>query len=131
MCLTVGSTVETKLIVPRALKTVMVPRALFERLFMSDQHPLFFQLYNQRRPAIRSRQDREGPGRAPDMNGNGNSGSGGAGDQAPTARPRGMSDAQMRPSDPRQMSGGGMVRGGNVTTTAKDGRLHTSESIYG
>jgi hypothetical protein len=99
---------------------------------MSDHHSLFFQLYNQKRPSTRSRQDREGgPGRAPDTNGNGNSGSGGAGDQAPTARPRGMSDAQMRPSDLRQIGGGGMVRGGNVTTTAKDGRLHTSESIYG
>jgi len=85
----------------RALKTVM--------------------LYNQKRPSTRSRQDREGgPGRAPDTNGNGNSGSGGAGDQAPTARPRGMSDAQMRPSDLRQIGGGGMVRGGNVTTRAKD-----------
>lgn len=98
---------------------------------MSDHHmPFFFQLYNQKRPSTRSRQDREGgPGRAPDTNGNGNSGSGGAGDQAPTARPRGMSDAQMRLSDLRQ-SGGGMVRGGNMTTTAKNGRLNTSESIY-
>ena len=99
---------------------------------MSDHHSLFFQLYNQKRPTTRSRQDREGgSGRAPDTNGNGNSGSGGAGDLAPTARPRGMSDAQMRPSDPRQIGGGGMVRGGNMSTTAKDGRLHTSESIYG
>ncbi len=96
---------------------------------MSDHHSLILQLYNQRRPAARPRQDREGgPGRAPDTNGN--PGSGGTGDQAPTARPRGMSDAQMRPSDPRQIGGGGMVRGGNVTTTAKDGRLHTSESLY-
>lgn len=85
----------------RALKTVM--------------------LYNQKRPSTRSRQDREGgPGRAPDTNGNGNSGSGGAGDPPPTARPRGMSDAQMRPSDLRQIGGGGMVRGGNVNTKAKD-----------
>ena len=99
---------------------------------MSDHHSLSFQLYNQKRPTARSRQDREGgSGRAPDTNGNGNSGSGGAGDLAPTARPRGMSDAQMRPSDPRQIGGGGMVRGENVTTAAKDGRLHTLESIYG
>ncbi|KAI0300323.1 hypothetical protein BC826DRAFT_992690 [Russula brevipes] len=83
----------------RALKTVM--------------------LFNQKRPSTRSRQDREGgPSRAPDTNGN--SGGSGAGDEAPTARPRGMSDALMRPSDPRQLGGGGVVRGGNVTTFAKD-----------
>ncbi|KAH9065458.1 hypothetical protein EDB87DRAFT_1750446 [Lactarius vividus] len=82
----------------RALKTVM--------------------LYNQRRPSARSRQDREGgPSRTPDMNGN--SGNGGAGDQASNARPRGMSDALMRSSDPRQTGGGGVVRG-NMTTTTKD-----------
>lgn len=61
---------------------------------------------------------------------NGNSGSGGAGDQASTGRPRGMSEALMRSSDPRQTGGGGVVRG-NVTATTKDGRLPTSESIYG
>ncbi|KAI9465536.1 hypothetical protein BJY52DRAFT_1244565 [Lactarius psammicola] len=82
----------------RALKTVM--------------------LYNQKRPSARPRQDREGgPSRTPDMNGN--SGNGGAGDQASTARPRGMSDALMRSSDPRQTGGGGVVRG-NVTTATKD-----------
>ena len=105
----------------------MVARFPLSTYFTSD---LFPQLYNQRRPATRSRQDREGgPSRTPDTNGN--SGTGGAGDQAPTARPRGMSDALIRPSDPRQAGGGGMVRGGSVTTTAKDGRLHNSESIYG
>ncbi|KAH9980320.1 hypothetical protein BGW80DRAFT_1274725 [Lactifluus volemus] len=31
-----------------------------------------------------------------------------------------MSDALMRPSDPKQMSGGGVVREGSVTTSAKD-----------
>ena len=127
MYLTVGNTVETKPIV-RALKTVMVPRFPLSACFTSDQY-FFSQLYNQRRPATRSRQDREGgPRSTPDTNGN--SGSGGV-DQAPTARPRGMSDALIRPSDPRQGGGGGMVRGGSVTTTAKDGRLHNSESIYG
>jgi predicted permease len=42
MCLTVDSTVETKLIVPRALKTVMVPRALFGALFSCLIIILFF-----------------------------------------------------------------------------------------
>ncbi|KAH9080588.1 hypothetical protein EDB83DRAFT_2340255, partial [Lactarius deliciosus] len=51
---------------------------------------------------------------------NGNSGNGGAGDEASNARPRGMSDALMRSSDPRQTGGGGVVRG-YVTTTTKDG----------
>ncbi len=90
---------------------------------------LFVQLYNQKRPLARLRQDKEGgPSHPPDMNGN--SGSGGAGDQASTARPRGMSDTLLRSTDPRQTGGGGVNRG-NVTTTAKDGRLPTSESIYG
>jgi hypothetical protein len=131
MHLTVGNTVKLNSLSSRALKTVMVPRFPLSAYFTSDLHSnFFFQLYNQKRPSTRSRQDREGgPSRTPDTNGN--SGSGGAGDQPPTARPRGMSDALIRPSESRQIGGGGVVRGGNVTTTAKDGRLHTSESIYG
>ena len=87
---------------------------------------LLLQLYNQKRPSARSRQDREG---GPNHM-NGNSGSGGAGDQPSTARPRGMSEALLRSTDPRQTGGGGVVRG-NGTAIMKDGRLPTSESISG
>jgi hypothetical protein len=100
-------------------------------VYWTSNHDFFFQLYNQRRPSsTRTRQDREGgPSRSPDTNGD--SGGGGAGDPAQIARPRGMSDVLTRSSDPRQTGGGGVVRGGNVAAIAKDGRLPTSESIYG
>ncbi|TFY83406.1 hypothetical protein EWM64_g599 [Hericium alpestre] len=77
----------------RALKTVM--------------------LYNQKRPS-RSKQDKDRGGRGGHSDnavggrsGSGSSGGGGGGpnDQPATARPRGMSDAWMRPTDGRQMSG--------------------------
>lgn len=99
-------------------------------VYWTSNHDFFFQLYNQRRPSsTRTRQDREGgPSRSPDTNGDSG---GGGGDPAQIARPRGMSDALTRSSDPRQTGGGGVVRGGNVAAIAKDGRLPTSESIYG
>jgi hypothetical protein len=108
----------------------MVPR-LPLGVYLGSDHNFVFQLYNQKRPSTRTRQDRDGgPSRTPDTNGKSDN-NGGTDDQAPTARPRGMSDALTRPSDTRQAGGGGVVRGGSVTMNVKDGRLPTSESIYG